>query len=143
MFKLRKIEIDVSSESIVILNKRDAEKLEVHSGERVEVYPTNAPKRSIVCVLNVLQVNIDDGLEGDIELARGDLGLYIRAFDELGLKEGERVDVRVLPKPESFEYAREKMDKGTKLTDESAFAIIRDIVDNKYPQSLITYFLLA
>lgn len=143
MFTLQKIDIDVSGEYIAILNKRDAEKLEVHSGERLEIYPSNAPKRSLVCVLNVLEKNTEDSLDGEVDLEQGELGLYIKAFETLGLKEGETVDARPLPRPESFEYAKDKLEKGTKLTDESALAIIRDIVDNKYPQSLITYFLIA
>jgi len=142
MFQLYKIDIDVSSEYIAMINKRDAEKLEVHPGERVEIFPSDAPNRGIVCVLDVLEKNSQD-IEGDVDLSLGHLGLYTRAFDALGLKEGEMVDVKPLPRPASFEYVKAKMDEGKKFTDETLYAIIKDMVDNKYSQSLITYFLLA
>lgn len=143
MFILDKIDIDVSGEYIAILNKRDAEKLEVHPSERVVIFPSNAPSRTIVCVLDVLEKSFEESIEGELDLDNGHIGLYTKAFDALGVKEGETVDVKPLARPESFEYAKVKLDDGKTFTDETLYAIIKDIVDNKYSQSLTTYFLLA
>lgn len=143
MFSLQKIDIDVSGEYIAILNKRDAEKLEIHSGERVDIYPSNAPNRGIVCILDVLETSAHDSIDGEVELDQGELGLYTAAFLKLGLQEGEKVEVKPIPRPESFEAAKEKFEKGTRFTESTLTPIIQDIVDNRYPQSLITYFLLA
>ncbi len=143
MFSLKKIDIDTSDIPVAILNKRDAEKLEVHSGERVEVYPADAPLRAVICVLDILEKSAAESIDGEVELAQGELGLYSSAFDKTGLKEGERVEVKPIPRPESFEAAKEKFETGKKFTVETITPIIRDIVQNRYPESLITYFLLA
>lgn len=142
-FAIKKIDIGITGEYICLLNWRDARILQVHSGERIEVYPSDAPSRGIVCVLNVLEKNADDGIEGEVELKTQEIGLYTNAFERLNLDEGERVSVKPLTRPASFDAVKEKFENGTRMTDEQYMATIQDIVDNKYPSSLTTYFVLA
>ena len=138
---LKLIDIDVADENIAILNKRDAFKLQVYSGERVLISNPENYRQKVVAVLDVLEKNITMP-DGEVDLKRGEVGLFSEAYKTLGLVEGALVDIRPIQRPLSFEYVKAKA-AGGQLTEPQLTAITRDIVDNVYSSADIAFFLAA
>ena len=138
---LKLIDIDVAGENIAMLNKRDASKLQVYSGERILISNPENHRQKVVAVLDVLEKNITVP-DGEVDLKRGEVGLFLEAYKTLGLEEGALVDIRPIQRPISFEYVKAKA-AGARFTEPQLTAITRDIVDNVYSSADIAFFLAA
>ncbi|GGF50939.1 hypothetical protein GCM10011611_66710 [Aliidongia dinghuensis] len=79
--------------------------------------------------------------EPDWQLAPGEIGLSLEAFDRLGLPEGTPVNIRRTPSPDSRDLLRRKI-AGQRLSTEAYETIFRDIVEDRYPESEVAAFLL-
>ncbi len=141
MFKTKEIDIDTGPQLVAVLNKRDVEKLQLHTGERIEIHQEHTPHK-VTCVLEVLDKNIHDP-KGELDLKVGEIGLLEEAFRALKAKEGIKISIRPIPKALSFQYAKQKLEEGKKLGKKEFYEIIRDMVDNEYSDAEMTYFVLA
>ncbi len=114
---------------LAIMNQSDAEELGVFEGDRVRIA---FGKKYLTATVQIAL--------GFIE--RGRVGICLKSAEELGIDEGEEVEVIPIPKPASFEYVRKKLD-GEKLTREEIYEIVRDIVNDALTEIELTAFVLS
>ncbi len=119
-----------STNSIIILNERDAKKLGVHIHDRVKIY--NKGGDSTICIVETTKSFIDPGK----------IGIFKNVAEKLDLKAGDTVKVEYVMKPISTDYIRKKME-GVELSKDEIFEIIRDIVNGSLSELEILAFVMA
>jgi len=131
--KLEIKDMDISSGGplVGVLNETDAEKMDLHRGDRVKI----TRKGKVETVL----LNIG---ESEKAVGEGKIGLYEEVLDSLKLKHGDRVEMFPARKPLSIDYIKKKMD-GLRLTKKEIYQIVWDIVHNKLSSIELTYFVAA
>ncbi len=131
--KLEVKDMDISSGGalIAVLNEKDAEKMDLHSRDRVKIIK----KGKIETVL----LNIG---ESEKAVGKGKIGLYEEVLKSLRLKEGNKIEMSPARKPLSIDYIKKKLD-GFKLTKKEIEQIVWDTVHNKLSQIELTYFVSA
>ncbi len=140
MLKIRKSGIDSGNMKIAIINRFASQNLGVYPGEKVEIFSTKNSEKRVVADLRI--TNPTKSNHGIIKLLRDEIALNESTFLELGLKEGEMVEIHPISHLESFEFVKKKW-KGERFSAEELDKIVGDITDEKYSEPLITYFLLA
>lgn len=136
MFKVRKIDVDVSYEYLAILNQKDAEELRLNPKDRIKII-NEKTKDFVICVLEVI-----NGKERDINLKKGEIGIYSHPFSKLNIQEGKKIKIVPARKPMSLQYVRKKSE-GHRLTKPEFKSIIKDIVENRFSEIETTFFVLA
>lgn len=129
--KVKDMDISSGGPLIAILNEKDADNMDLHSGDRVKLV-----KRG-----KVETVVLDIG-ESEKAVKRGSIGLYEEVLESLKSKENDVVDMIPARKPLSIEFIRKKMD-GFKLTKKEINQIVWDVVHNKLTEAELTYFVAA
>lgn len=131
--KLRVKYLDISSGGslLVILNKLDAAKMDLHSLDRVKVSKNDT----------VETVTVHIG-ENSHVVQEGTIGIYHEVEKSLGVREGDMVSISLARKPLSLEYIRKKLD-GQKLGKREIDQIVWDITHNKLSDIELTYFVAA
>ncbi len=131
--KLRVKELDILSGGalLVVLNKADAAKMDLHSLDRVKIQWDGTIDTATVHVAENADV-----------VPEGCLGVYREVEKSLGLKEGDMVVISLARKPLSLEYIRKKLD-GQKLGKKEIDQIVWDITHNKLSEIELTYFVAA
>lgn len=138
MFKVKKFEIDVSYEYLVMLNKKDADELRLNPRDRVKIInPEN--KKFVICVLEVIN---GTGVKKDVKLKNGEIGIYETAFNKLEILENKKIDIVPARKPVSLKLVKKKSE-GHRLNKEEFQSIMKDIVENRFSQIETTFFVLA
>lgn len=141
MFKVKKIEVDASHDLIVMLLEEDAKELGLQSGERVSI-SSEKTKKSVICELEIIDFKKGKGAKKDINLKKGEIGLFESAFEKLAIWENKEVKLIPAKKPESIEFVKRKF-LGEKLEEKQFLEIMKDIVNNSYSEIETTYFVLA
>lgn len=126
LLKPRKINIKTGGRHIAILHEDTAHKLDLHPGDRVKL---TSDRTSIVAMLDI-PVN---------HFPKSHIGLFKDAYDALNIEPNDTVSIKVMEKPKSIMFIKEKLD-GKKLSAEELDEIIRDIVEDKFTDIEITYF---
>lgn len=75
-------------------------------------------------------------------LADDDIGLSRHAFDDLGVPEGTRVDLRRAAAPATRDMLRAKL-RGTALSETEYGRLLRDVVEGRYAPGEVAAFLVA
>ncbi len=130
-FKVKPIEIATGGVLVALLTKRDAQRLDLHIGDRIAIKDHN---REVICILDIAQ--------HDRVLAEGSIGLFDEVLTQLHLKRGQKVRVRYAGKPESLTHIREKL-YGAKLHYPELYKIIDDITNDRLSDIEKTYFVSA
>ncbi|NOZ81154.1 MAG: AMP phosphorylase [DPANN group archaeon] len=130
-FLVEDLKIATGGPNIVIMNDQDAECLDLHNGDRVNI----RNRRRLV----IAKVDISSG---DSFIRKGTLGLVKETFLELGVKNRQPVELSLETKPESLKFIRKKLE-GETLSRREIDAIIRDIVSNRLDDIETTYFVAA
>lgn len=129
ILRARNLDIDAGDRYIVILNERDARKMHVLPGERVDVsYNGN----TITAVVDTSRRSIP----------RGVLGLFINCWQDLGVPDGAEVSVEPSVDPESLQYIKKKI-RGEPLEKREVWEIIRDTMTNKLTEAEVAAFVVA
>ena len=123
-FKIKKLFLS-AGKPLVFLNEIDAEKLNLHFGERVLI---KSKKKKLICLFNTLNT-----------LKTGIVAFSQEAAELLNTKSTKEIDLSVLPEPKSLLYIIKKL-KGSKLSKEELFSIIDDISNNVLDEAEIAYF---
>ncbi len=125
--------MDIASGGILIaiIHKDDALKLDLHSGDRVEL---SVGKRKTTCILDLA--------ESKKAVPPGKLGLYEEVLDKLKIKRNDSVKLRINGKPESVKHIRAKL-YGKRLNYEEMHHIIEDITNDRLTTIEKTYFVSA
>ncbi len=126
--KVKHINID-AGEYAVILNSEDAKKMILRSQDRVRVSASNKAITGIVRIT-------------DIMLEEGEVGLLDRMFKDLGVPEGDPVQILHTERPQSVEFIKKKMD-GKELTGDEIRAVVTDIVDRNLSDIELSAYVTA
>ncbi len=111
---------------IAFINEKNASELNVHIGDRVEIFRNS----------NKLVALVD--LARDF-IKKGEIALSEEIFNYLNLKDGEMIDVRLALGPKSSFYIAKKL-SGKKLTKNEITEIMKDTVNNALTEAEIAYF---
>jgi len=130
-FKVKDMDLASGGPSIAILNQKDAEKLDLHPGDRILIKHNN---HQTTCVLDIS--------ESRKAVAQGSIGLFEEVLDKLNVKHNSIVELKFTGKPDSVRHIRDKL-YGKQLNDEELYHIIDDITNDRLTQIEKTYFVSA
>jgi AMP phosphorylase len=122
--------VDIAGRGAFI-HEEDARRLGVFDGDRLRVIHQETGKSAPIVV------DITTSL-----LTPGTISLYNVTCSDLGLSEGDAVEVHTGIPPSSIRLIRKKMDKG-RLTPEEMMTIVRDMVNENLSLNEITAFVTA
>ena len=128
---VKDMDIATGGPLIIVLNKNDAKKMDLHYLDRVKIKKGNKIE---TCLLNI----------GETKKAvpSGKIGLCEEVLISLHLKNGDIIDITPARKPLSVDYIKKKLD-GLKLKKAEIDQIVWDIVHNKLSDIELTYFVAA
>ncbi len=129
--KAIKEDIETGNTRIIILNKKDAEKLDLYPSDRVEISNKNHKAISIV-----------DIAYNNKTVKPGTAILYKELTNELKIRKNSIIKIKHALKPKSIDLIKKKL-SGNRLNKEEFKIIIKDIVANKLTDIELTYFVAA
>ena len=131
--KLAAKNIDISSGGplIVVLNRKDAKRLDLHVMDRLKIRKGRK-----------LETVVVDIAEGDKIVSNGKIGVFGEVTKSLGIKNNDKLDVEPARKPLSIDYIKKKLN-GENLSKNEIDQIVWDIVHNKLSAIELTYFVAA
>ncbi len=130
-FKVKDMDIASGGTFIAILNKKDAKKLDLRSGDRVLVKHNS---KEVICILDISETKK--------AVPEGKLGLFEEVLDHLHVKNNDHIDLKYTAKPESIIHIREKL-YGKHLSYEELYHIVDDITNDRLTDIEKTYFVTA
>lgn len=140
MFTIKRIEIESSHKLIAMILDEDAKELSLYPNQRVKVINPQS-KSHVICVLDIVNYH-KKGLSKEINLRHGEIGLFDRAFDKLGIRENLEVLIIPAEKPKSLELIKQKA-MGKRLLEDEFKEILLDITENRFSDIETTYFVIA
>ncbi|HDI42196.1 MAG TPA: thymidine phosphorylase, partial [Candidatus Bathyarchaeota archaeon] len=114
---------------LIALSKRDAERLGFKVHDRVEVRASDRSATAIIVTSQKL-------------VSPGEAAVSEELAEDLGLKDGDEVVLRLAGLPESLMYIRKKM-RGQRLSRREIYEIVKDVVEHHLTELEIAAFLLA
>ncbi len=127
-FRVKDMDIATGGIFVAILNKNDAKKLDLHSGDRILVHDHG---EEITCILDIS--------ESAKAVPEGKIGLFEEVLAKLKVKEGATLEIKLTGKPESVKHIRDKL-FGKRLTYEELYHIMDDITNDRLTAIEKTYF---
>jgi len=129
--KVKDMDIATGGPLVVILNREDARKLDMHVMDRIKVKKGRKTETVVV-----------DIAESRKAVKPGNIGIFEEVIDSLKLKHGDIVDISMARKPLSLSFIRKKLD-GERLSKKEIDQIVWDIAHNKLSSVELTYFVAA
>ena len=114
---------------IIFINEEDASEKDIFAADRIEVSYKN---KKIIGSVDVVQNFIK----------RGEIALTDDIVNYLGLKTGDFVEIKLVPRSESAMKIKKKMN-GKKLSRQEIHLIIKDIVNNALTEAEVAEFIVA
>jgi len=127
--KAKFLGLEAGGQSVVVLNREDAEDLGVSSLGRVRI---KFGTRELTAIVNTTTKLIGGGF----------VGVYEEIRNALSLSEGVEINVDLAPFPSSLYFIRNKL-RGRKLTYEEILEIVRDVVEGNLSEIEIASFVTA
>ena len=127
--KVRNLDLEAGGARVIILNKDFAEDYDIHVNDRVKIF---SGKKSFIALVNITRFTIN----------AYEVGLFREVWSETGVKEGSIVLIKPIPKPESLEYIKKKLD-GEELSKKEIYSIIKDVVNNTLSSVELATFISA
>ncbi len=127
--KVRRLDVETGGLPVVMINSNLAKSLDIMPMDRVTI---KKGKKKVVAVVDVAKDSIKDD----------EIGLFSEVWQKLGTNDNEKVELKIVEKPNSVKYIREKMD-GEELTKNEIYSIIKDVVDDKLTDVELTAFVSA
>jgi len=130
--KLKIKDVDIASGDILvaILNEKDAINLGVQATDRIKIKRLRTNKH-ITAVVDLAT-----------SIKPGQLGLFEEGIKLLNLKDKDTVEVTCGEPPKSIKLIKDKLN-GKRLTEEQIHLIIEDIIENRFSDKEMTYFVSA
>jgi len=116
---------------VAVINKKDADKMDLHSLDRVKVITKGK--------IETVALDIAESRKA---VPEGQIGLYEEVLYSLNVRGGNIVRMLPARKPLSIDYIKKKLD-GFKLTKKEINQIVWDIVHNKLSEVELAYFVAA
>ena len=129
--KIKDMDIATGGPLVAILNKEDAQKLDLHVMDRIKIEKGKKIETAVV-----------DIAESRKSVKPGYIGIFEEVVDSLKLRNNEIVSISMARKPLSLEFIRKKLD-GEKLNKKEINQIVWDITHNKLSSVELTYFIAA
>jgi AMP phosphorylase len=120
--------ITTGGSRIAILSEESANLLGVHSSDRIKIIYGN---QEMIAIANIA-----------LHFPPNSIGLYEETVDALGVKEDEKVKVKLAALPESLFNIRAKL-HGDRLLEKDIVAIVKDVVERHLSTVEIAAFLTA
>ncbi len=117
---------------VAILNKKAAEKIGIHTNDRISIRTTTRHPKEIYTLADTIK-----GLVKEDEIA-----VSSELKKRLGLKVGQEVDINFSTPPKSLIYIKKKLNKKP-LSKKEIEEIIRDVVNNSLSEPEIALFISA
>lgn len=130
--KVKRIDIQTGGTLVVVVNKTDAEKFDIHPMDRLNICRTNKCSERVFA-----DITADSG-----HVSPGFIGIMKEVADSLRVKSNELLEVAPAPKPASIDYIKKKLD-GERLKKKEIEQIVSDIVYNRLNDIELTYFVSA
>jgi putative thymidine phosphorylase len=130
-FKVKDMNISTGGILVVILNKGDAHKLDLQSGDRVLV---RYKRKEITCILDISS--------NEKTVPNGNIGLFDEVLEKIGVKGKDVIELKFTGKPESIKHIRDKL-FGKRLKYKELYHIIDDITNGRLTSIEETYFVAA
>ncbi|MBT3394969.1 AMP phosphorylase [archaeon] len=129
--KVKDVNLSTGGPLIVILNYKDAKKLDIHSGDRVLL---KKGRKEIIAALNVSEISRS--------IKHKEIGLLEEVMEVLKIKKGEELELKPTHTPASIEFIRKKLD-GEKLSKKEIKIIVKDMTENDLTDVELAYFVSA
>lgn len=127
-FRVKDLDIATGGILVAVLNYKDAEELDLHSGDRILVKYKN---KTATCLLDISESNH--------AVPEGKIGLMEEVLDKLHVKKNSIVDVSFTGKPESVRHIRDKL-LGKTLSRKELLHIMDDVTHDRLTAVEKTYF---
>ncbi|NOZ81932.1 MAG: AMP phosphorylase [Candidatus Micrarchaeota archaeon] len=126
---VRPVSLEVGGKAVVILNKRDAESMDLHSLDRVCV---SRDGESVVAIVDITERFVSEG----------EVATNPEVTASLRLREGDSVEITPVAKPESIGFIKRKIN-GCRLSREEMKKIVEDVVSKRLSDIEISAFVTA
>ncbi|MBU0980383.1 MAG: AMP phosphorylase [Nanoarchaeota archaeon] len=130
IFRVKDMGIATGGPLIATINKRDAEELDLHYGDRVSILTQH---HTIVAI-----INIADGHA----VQSGMIGLYEEVMKKLNVRSNSKVSTRLEERPSSLAFIKKKLE-GRALSSDELDQLVTDIVKNRLSDIELAYFVAA
>ena len=127
-FTCRTIDI-LTGQHIVLLNQRDCERVDIRAHDRVNL---KRGDKNVTATVDTTATIV----------APGEIGITKDLTPELSVREGDPIDVSLLPAPSSIYYIRNKI-IGQKLSKDEIYSIVQDAVKGALADVEIAGFLMG
>ena len=128
---VKDLDIGTGGPLIAVLHSSDAQRMDLHFEDRVRL---SHGKRRVVAILDITS---SQGV-----VRQGVIGLMDELVKELGVRDGQNIEVQLEQKPASLQHIRSKLD-GACLSEEQLGEIVYDITRNKLSEIEIAYFVAS
>lgn len=129
--KVKDMDIATGGIKVVLLNKKNADELDLHHMDRIRVVKG---KKSAVAVLDIA--------ESSKAVPRGKIGLFEEVMDSLNAKSGQTVKIKLAKKPDSVSHIKKKLE-GHELNKKEIENIVKDIVNDELTDIELTSYITA
>tara|TARA_Y100000034_G_scaffold129029_1_gene184688 strand:- start:234 stop:1709 length:1476 start_codon:yes stop_codon:yes gene_type:complete len=129
ILKSKDINISTGGPLIAILNRLDAEKLDIQALDRVKI---QHGRNSIIAAVDIS--------ETDEKIKKGQIGLFKEVIKDLKIKKQTNLKISVSPIPISVEIIKKKLDN-KELTKKEINTLVKDLVHNELTEIELTYFI--
>lgn len=134
LFKTYKIPIRTGRKFVAVFSSKDALKLDLHAGDRVKI--------SNPLINNDLPITALVDISDEPSIKESHIGLFAETFQELQLKNGQKIEITAFEKPISVDYIKSKLN-GERLSSKQIDTIIRDVVEDDLSDIELTYLVAA
>ncbi len=114
---------------IAVLHNDTAKDLGIRSLDRIVVKHED---KKITAIVNTTEKTVK----------KKEIGVFDKIIEEIGIAEGDRVNVNVSNFPSSIKHIKSKLD-GRKLNDDQLLKIVEDVVNNKLSEIEISSFVTS
>ncbi len=128
---VKDMDIATGDVQVVILNKKDAQELDLHPMDRLVV---KKGAKKTVAILDIA--------ESKKAVPLGHIGFFEEVLDAINAKNNDVVQIEIADKPESVTYIKKKLD-GQSLSSSELRAIVQDIVDSNLTDVELTSFVIS
>ncbi len=125
----KKMDLFSGGKKIIVLNSKDAEFFDLKPMDRVRVWHDH---KSVIAIIDISEKFVK----------KGSAGCFEEVYKSLGLKQGDKIRIEPVPKPESVRLIKNKMD-GHVLTSQEIDMIIRDVMEEKLSDIELTAFMTS
>lgn len=127
--KVKLFELE-TGKPIVVVNGEDMAELGIHTGDRVRITKSDGTRVTAVIDASTKMV------------AEGEIGIFEEVRGEIGVTNGDEIEVSIASRPQSIDFIKKKLD-GAHLHGTEIKQIIQDVVDNNLSEIELTSLVVA